>query len=239
MEKYNITCRYHDWTLLDSVTWPAILAGYFCVMGYMKELDDKGYSCTVSASEYYILPVALKLKVLQILCDDIVDSEEIRAELEMRMDMEEVDDYLVKSKDPPENGPRRVHPRYTKTSACRNLEALKNSMEPKIPILNSKDSVSDPYSSDPAQDANNDECRLCGMDGMLICCDGCPSAYHSRCIGLNKAHLPDGAWFCTECTANKLGMSSFRIGRGTSGAEIFGTDLNGQIFLGTCNYLLV
>ena len=31
-------------------------------------------------------------------------------------------------------------------------------------------------------DRNGDECRLCGMDGILLCCDGCPSAYHSRCI---------------------------------------------------------
>lgn len=231
--------RYCDWTLLDSVTWPAILAGYLCLMGYMKELDAKGFSFIVSGGEYYVLPVGLKLKVLQILCDDIVNSEEIRTELEMRVDMEEVDDYSVNSKDPPESGPRRVHPRYTKTSACRNLEALKNSVEPKMPILNSKVSVSDPYASDLAQDANSDECQLCGMDGMLICCDGCPSAYHSRCIGLNKAHLPEGAWFCTECTANKLSMTSSRIGRGTSGAEIFGIDVNGRMFLGTCNYLLV
>jgi len=231
--------RYYDWTLLDSLTWPAILVGYLYIMGNMKQLDMKGFGLTLSGGEYYGLPVDLKLKVLQILCDDVVDCAEIRTALEMREDIEEVDEYSGYFRYPSESGPRRVHPRYSKTSACKNLEALENSVEPKTPIPFSKVSMLDSHGSYTAQDSNSDECRLCGMDGMLICCDGCPSAYHSRCIGLNKASLPDGSWFCPECTVNKLGMTSSRIGRGASGAEIFGTDVNGRLFLGTCNYLLV
>lgn len=232
-------CRCYDWTLLDSLTWPTILVGYLYLSGHMKELDDKEISLSLSACEYYSFPVGLKLKVLQILCDEVVGSAEIRAELEMREDVEEPDEYSVNSRGPPESGPKRVHPRYSKTSACKSVEALENSVEPKMPTSDSKLMTLDAHAADAAQDGNSDECRLCGMDGMLICCDGCPSAYHSRCIGLNKSCLPDGPWFCPECIVDKLGMTSARTGRGVSGAEIFGTDDNGRLFLGTCNYLLV
>ncbi|KAA8544185.1 hypothetical protein F0562_022179 [Nyssa sinensis] len=76
------------------------------------------------------------------------------------------------------------------------------------------------------------------MDGTLVCCDGCPSAYHSRCIGVSKMFIPEGEWYCPECTINKIGPT---IIKGTSlrGAEVFGVDLYGQVFLGTCNHLLV
>lgn len=50
-----------------------------------------------------------------------------------------------------------------------------------------------------SEDANLDECALCGMEGNLLCCDGCPAAYHARCVGLGRAQLPEGAWYCPEC----------------------------------------
>ena len=47
---------------------------------------------------------------------------------------------------------------------------------------------------------NGDECAVCGLEGDLLCCDGCPSSYHKRCIGLNQmARLPEGVWLCPEC----------------------------------------
>ncbi|KAJ6809142.1 DDT domain-containing protein PTM [Iris pallida] len=233
--------RHCDWSLLDALTWPAILLEYLFIMGYAKGLTEKGFKFGVSAGEYYGLSVALKLEAMQILCDDVVDSEELRTELDTRVDkMEEGGEYEASDSifQETENVPGRVHPRYSKTSACKNLEALENSVEskpvnPESKVLEMVDASSD------CQDGNSDECWLCGMNGSLVCCDGCPSAYHVRCIGLYKSFLPDGLWFCPECTVNKLGKPSSRIGRGASGAEIFGMDANGRVFLGTCNYLLV
>lgn len=230
--------RHQDWTLLDALTWPAFLVEYLYIMGYMKSLGGKGFSTTLSDCEYYGLPVAVKLNILQILCDDVVDSAELRTELETREDVEEEIEYGVGVSLPPESGPRRVHPRYSKTSACKSIEALQKSAEPNKPIPGSKVKTG-PDLDESAPDGNSDECRLCGMDGTLICCDGCPSAYHSRCIGLSKAFLPEGVWYCPECAVDKFGPTSSRIGRGARGAEIFGIDLYGRMFLGTCNYLLV
>ncbi|XP_008813114.2 DDT domain-containing protein PTM-like [Phoenix dactylifera] len=232
--------RHQDWTLLDALTWSPFLVEYLYIMGYMKGLGGNGFGTTLSDSEYCRLPVAMKLKVLQILCDDAVDSAELRTELETRENVEEEMEYGSGVSLPPESGPRRVHPRYSKTSACKSVKALRKSVEPNKPIPGSKikaEPVSD--ASDASPDGNSDECRLCGMDGTLICCNGCPSAYHSRCIGLSRAFLPEGLWYCPECTVDNLGPTSSRIGRGIRGAEIFGVDVYGRMFLGTCNYLLV
>jgi len=92
---------------------------------------------------------------------------------------------------------------------------------------------------DDVEDFNSDECCLCGMDGNLICCDGCPSAYHFRCVGLSKAHLPEGEWYCPECAVEKIDALGSRASKSLNGAEIFGIDPYGRVFFGICGYLLV
>ncbi|KAF1002954.1 uncharacterized protein LOC141699749 [Apium graveolens] len=50
----------------------------------------------------------------------------------------------------------------------------------------------------------DDVCSVCHSYGTLILCDKCPSAFHSRCLGL-KEH-PDGAiWFCPSCCCRICG----------------------------------
>eukprot|EP00961_Rhodomonas_salina_P106821 1438272-Rhodomonas_salina.1 len=38
----------------------------------------------------------------------------------------------------------------------------------------------------------------CGEDGVLICCDCCPRAFHEACLCQNASELPD-TWQCPEC----------------------------------------
>ena len=50
-------------------------------------------------------------------------------------------------------------------------------------------------------DANADACALCGLGGSLICCDGCPAAYHVRCVGESYRGINDSSeWLCPECS---------------------------------------
>jgi hypothetical protein len=47
---------------------------------------------------------------------------------------------------------------------------------------------------------NADECTVCGIEGGLLCCDGCPGSFHRTCIGMTgSAKLPPGKWLCPEC----------------------------------------
>ncbi|XP_050214256.1 DDT domain-containing protein PTM-like [Mercurialis annua] len=232
--------RCLDWSLLDSLTWPVFLVPYFIIMGHTKRLEWKDFHDDILKRGYFSSSVSRKLMILQVLCDDVLDFVEIREEIDVREHSEVGLDLDAVGINLPENGPRRVHPRYSKTSACKEREAMETITENE----GTKSYFSSKYKglegdvSHVDYDRNSDECRLCGMDGFLLCCDGCPSAYHPRCIGVVKLNIPDGTWYCPECTINKLGPT---IVAGTSlrGAEIFGVDTYEQVFLGTCNHLLV
>ncbi|EGZ15800.1 hypothetical protein PHYSODRAFT_263017 [Phytophthora sojae] len=56
------------------------------------------------------------------------------------------------------------------------------------------------YIKSDQNDLNEDACFRCGLAGELICCDGCPAAFHLNCTNLAMVP-PDGIpWFCSECT---------------------------------------
>ena len=67
-------------------------------------------------------------------------------------------------------------------------------------------SYSYPYGLKPTDEElrtleNRDECGVCGLEGDLLCCDGCPRSYHRKCLSLSdRAELPHGKWLCPECT---------------------------------------
>ncbi|KAK4255189.1 hypothetical protein QN277_008216 [Acacia crassicarpa] len=231
--------RCNDWGLLDALTWPVFVIQYLAIYGYTKGPEWKGFYDEIFNGEYYLLPVSRKLTILQILCDDVLESEEMNAEMGIREELEVGMEYDAQDILPEENWPRS-HPRNAKI-ASMDKEVKKFGLEsnavkpPSNSVLDFRDRR---RTEDADVDRNGDECRLCGMDGTLLCCDGCPSAYHSRCIGVMKMFIPEGPWYCPECKINMNGLS---IARGTSlrGAELFGMDLYGQLFMGTCDHLLV
>ncbi|KAK9279234.1 hypothetical protein L1049_012912 [Liquidambar formosana] len=44
---------------------------------------------------------------------------------------------------------------------------------------------------------NDDLCTICADGGDLLCCDGCPRAFHKECIALPS--IPTGTWYCKYC----------------------------------------
>ncbi|XP_041697288.2 autoimmune regulator [Coregonus clupeaformis] len=51
---------------------------------------------------------------------------------------------------------------------------------------------------------NDDECAVCKDGGELICCDGCPRAYHLTCLDPPLTTIPSGTWRCQSCRCNKV-----------------------------------
>uniref|UniRef100_A0A2K5XT61 Autoimmune regulator n=2 Tax=Mandrillus leucophaeus TaxID=9568 RepID=A0A2K5XT61_MANLE len=54
--------------------------------------------------------------------------------------------------------------------------------------------------SDPqVHQKNEDECAVCRDGGELICCDGCPRAFHLACLSPPLREIPSGTWRCSGC----------------------------------------
>lgn len=203
-------------------------------MDYKNGDDWKELHAHCLERDYYTLSVDKKLITLQILCDDVLDTEELRAEMDMR-EASEVGMHIDTSTVSDTCETARVHPGDPKTSDCKDIEAAQR--VEKHQTQNSLDSPRvESQVGGAVDDGNGDECRLCGMDGVLVCCDGCPLAYHSRCLGLNK--MPNGAWYCPECKVNE---NDPKILRETTlrGGDVFGVGPSGQVFVASCDHLIV
>ncbi|RZC42901.1 chromodomain-helicase-DNA-binding protein Mi-2 -like protein [Asbolus verrucosus] len=48
-------------------------------------------------------------------------------------------------------------------------------------------------------DEHQEFCRICKDGGELLCCDSCPSAYHTHCLNPPLVEIPDGDWKCPRC----------------------------------------
>ena len=165
-------------------------------------------------SDYYKQPASAKVEVLRCLCDDMIEVEAIRSELSRRSLAAEPDMVFDRS---------------------MNIEVCKKR---RVTVDVSGGSCLTEAIVEDASDWNSDECCLCKMDGNLICCDGCPAAYHSRCVGITSDLLPEGDWYCPECAIDrhKPWMKPWKSLRG---AELLGIDLHGRLYFSSCGYLLV
>ncbi|KAK1319316.1 Methyl-CpG-binding domain-containing protein 9 [Acorus calamus] len=204
--------RNLNWELLDLITWPIYLAEYLLIHCPVM-IPGVNLGCLrLLSSEYYKQPATVKLSVLKCLCDDLVETEAIRSELSMRMTELEFNADNDTSANANITGKDTVN---DFGSSCLNKEAVKED-----------------------GDRNFDECCLCKMDGNLICCDGCPAAYHSRCVGVAKDLLPEGDWFCPECIMKKHDGVLNPL-KSLCGAKTLGVDSYGRLYLGSYSYLLV
>lgn len=224
-----------DWSMIDLLTWPISIVQYLMISKCSEGKRWKEFYFNALRKEYYALSVCSKLMALRKLCDDALDSAEIRAEIDMHNALKVITNKEVV--DASKGRPRRNYHRSPKTSVCYDQEDNIDDDERKT--QSSTNSNSSDYESTGADhDGNDYECRLCGMDGKLLCCDGCPLVYHSWCVGVSKRSMPEGEWYCPECTTKRIDP---RISKEMCqrGAECFGVDPYEQVFLGTCNHLLV
>lgn len=164
-------------------------------------------------TNYYNLTELLKVDVLSILCDDLVDTESIRSEINRRSLIDELEPDL----------------RVTNTKDSKRRKANTD-------VTDASCSIGEPMNV--TNDWNSDECCLCQLDGSLICCDGCPAAYHSRCVGISSDLLPEGDWYCPECNIDKS-KSWMKHRVSLRGAESLGVDPDGRRYFGICGCLLV
>ncbi|MCI20019.1 DNA-binding protein, partial [Trifolium medium] len=79
----SICLRNLNWDFLDLVTWPMFMAEYLLIhSSQFKTSFDANHS--MFGTDYYKQPVTLKLEILQYLCDDMIEADTIRSELNRR-----------------------------------------------------------------------------------------------------------------------------------------------------------
>lgn len=65
-------------------------------------------------------------------------------------------------------------------------------------------------------------CAACSEGGELLCCDGCPAAYHMACLGSSQAQpMQNSEWLCGQC--RKVGAHRL-CGLGPLGLWLGGKD---------------
>ncbi|KAH8018946.1 hypothetical protein HPB51_014012 [Rhipicephalus microplus] len=52
-------------------------------------------------------------------------------------------------------------------------------------------------SQNTASAINVSWCMVCSEGGKLLCCEGCPAAFHETCLGLQET--PEGTFLCPDC----------------------------------------
>lgn len=62
------------------------------------------------------------------------------------------------------------------------------------------------YQNKGYPEGNIDSCCICKEGGKLICCDDCPSSFHSECLGyVSQKQCPRGKWKCYFCKVARYG----------------------------------
>lgn len=146
-------------------------------------LDDPLAEMKTQMSEYYTLPLEGKTAILLRLCDHLLERHSIRAEIDRR----EARGEFVSG----EGGKGGA---FAMMSAEEKRRAEAKAARKQF------------------SDANTDACVLCGVGGNLLCCDGCPAAFHLRCLGYSARSLGQGSWHCPECIVGGRGeMAGLRI----------------------------
>ncbi|KAK7312181.1 hypothetical protein VNO77_35862 [Canavalia gladiata] len=205
--------RNLNWDFLDLVTWPIFMAEYLLIhgSGFKTGFDLKHL---MFRNDYYKHPVIVKVEILQYLCDDMIEAEAIRSELNRRSLVTDTDMGFDQN---------MCFDTFKKRRAVMDVSGGSCLTEENM---------------DDMTDWNSDECCLCKMDGSLICCDGCPAAFHSKCVGIASDNLPEGDWYCPECAigTHRAWMKSRKSLRG---ADLVGIDPGGRLYFNSCGYLLV
>eukprot|EP00854_Cymbomonas_tetramitiformis_P030266 gene30266-biopygen31550 len=65
------------------------------------------------------------------------------------------------------------------------------------------------FEAEIGADGNFETCCVCTEDGLLICCEACPAAFHRECLGADTPPPDDdSAWFCPDCHRGFYALSA-------------------------------
>jgi hypothetical protein len=178
--KESLLAQVQDqtWRFLDNMTWPEFLRRWIIARGTAGECEVADF---MNGREYCQLDVDGKIALLNIICEDLLNSWIIRKEVQEREQMLE---YLMK------NEKQEVSER-NRMSRGSNPTSGKSSILP--------ENYDHLYIREGLDALESDVCDVTRVGGTLVCCDGCPASYLGRSVGLKRVGDDDQKWFCEEC----------------------------------------
>lgn len=231
-------CRDMNWDLLDLVTWPVFLRSFLRTQGYSSVRKHSLVKAGLGKGEYQKrVSVAEKLAILSFLCDHALQNEESRKEVSVRLMAAHLG-LIEPAGQRAGDGDSDSNPDGEHENKVKEVPLLRKVSDKLL-----KDTEKGEWSKEVQRaatalggDGNSNDCMICGMDGVLICCDACPAAYHSRCVGATKGKLGSGDWYCPEC---RLPCTGIPYAKRLLGAVVLGIGPQERLFLATCDHLLV
>lgn len=214
------------------------LRSFLRTQGYSSVRKHSLVTAGLGRGEYQkSVPVGEKLAILSFLCDHAIQNEESRKEVSVR---------LMAAQLALETAGQRLgdgDADWKPNDGRHENKAQETPLLRKVSDKLLRDTEKGEWSKEVQRaatalggDGNSNDCMICGMDGVLICCDACPAAYHSRCVGATKGKLGQGDWFCPEC---RLPCTGIPYAKRLQGAVVLGIGPHGRLFLATCDHLLV
>jgi hypothetical protein len=207
--------------------------------GYSKLRKKSLVKAGIGRGEYQKrVPVGEKLAMLSFLCEHALQSEDSRTEVSVRL-MYAHQTIVEPTLQKPGEGDPEWRPQEVKPEGRAQETPLLRKASDRLLKSTEKGEWSKEVQRAATAlggDGNSNDCMICGMDGVLLCCDACPAAYHSRCVGITKSKLSTGDWFCPEC---RLICRGTPYSKRLQGAQLLGMGPQERYFLATCNYLLV
>ncbi|UPR04153.1 bromodomain-containing protein [Chloropicon primus] len=186
------------------------------------------------SKEYHFTDLRGKISIMQRLCDDLLDCSVMRCEMWQREEygMRTVMRFttllhtLNTRQDLTGPGRKSLSKQFTPSAKALAQTPKKRGRPPKWASSKtpgsgkkSRGGGDEDYvpkgshameEEDDDRDHNVDACVLCGLGGNLLCCEGCPAAFHVRCAGENnKVIMSDGIWLCEECKLRKENEGRF------------------------------
>ncbi|KAL3131285.1 hypothetical protein ABBQ38_000578 [Trebouxia sp. C0009 RCD-2024] len=159
--------------------------------------------------EYYAMPPGVKAAILLSLVNDLLDISSVRHEVDKR---EAAGQWVAGRGGAGGSFPMRSEEeRARRAGADSDAEANgdgEDDSEEEGGRTRGQAAAAAAAAPELEDDGNTDLCVLCGLGGSLLCCDGCPAAYHMRCIGETAKSIPPGEWLCPECSVGGRGETA-------------------------------